>query len=420
MPSENITTSKTMKETVNPYNLDPATGKVTYGVPYTQGPAVVESLSLVRTSVRTPGWNRKRMKNTSPMNPFDFSSEKVLGPMYRGAFVQQTGYPFSSLCPGQVMTGAMASIAYPDFVRYFPVQQADINALDATARNKLRLKAKDQKSNLLQVYAEREQTARLFGEVALKITRSLAALKKFDYNSAAHALGLRLSRRQKQRMSRNKNLDADGFMSKSWLELQYGWKPLLNDVYGSAELIAQKNIREVIDKATAQASRKFEDVQVLKPRNWTVTTRRVTEYTIKYGVYYSTSELQHTLAQVGLTNPALIAWELLPWSFVIDWFIPIGNFIGSWDATIGLDFYKGYKTVFVRQYYVSSAKATYVGSYPETEFWRGTAETSGKLVTVKRTVLTSFPMSGLPSFKNPISFDHVANAMALLTQLHRK
>jgi hypothetical protein len=33
------------------------------------------------------------------------------------------------------------------------------------------------------------------------------------------------------------------------------------------------------------------------------------------------------LRQMGLGNPASILWERLPYSFVIDWFIPIGNYL---------------------------------------------------------------------------------------------
>ena len=32
---------------------------------------------------------------------------------------------------------------------------------------------------------------------------------------------------------------------------------------------------------------------------------------------------------LGLINPSTVAWERLPWSFVIDWFIPIGSYLDS-------------------------------------------------------------------------------------------
>lgn len=41
-------------------------------------------------------------------------------------------------------------------------------------------------------------------------------------------------------------------------------------------------------------------------------------------------------AELGLTNPALIAWELLPMSFLVDYFLKIGAFLESADALLGL------------------------------------------------------------------------------------
>jgi hypothetical protein len=42
--------------------------------------------------------------------------------------------------------------------------------------------------------------------------------------------------------------------------------------------------------------------------------------------------------QLGLLDPLSVAWELLPWSFVIDWFIPIGAYL---DVLNGIPALKG-------------------------------------------------------------------------------
>lgn len=44
-----------------------------------------------------------------------------------------------------------------------------------------------------------------------------------------------------------------------------------------------------------------------------------------------------TLAQVGITNPAATVWELIPYSFVFDWIIPVGGYLESLDALIGVE-----------------------------------------------------------------------------------
>jgi hypothetical protein len=40
---------------------------------------------------------------------------------------------------------------------------------------------------------------------------------------------------------------------------------------------------------------------------------------------------------LGLINPAVVAWELVPFSFLVDWFIPVGKFLDSWTDQLGYD-----------------------------------------------------------------------------------
>jgi hypothetical protein len=126
-----------------------------------------------------------------------------------------------------------------------------------------------------------------------------------------------------------------------------------------------------------------------------------------------------SLGAMGLTNPLLIAWELLPWSFVVDWFLPVGKFVENMDATAGLTFKDGYLTT----YEVIDSIGTVDGSYLSktsgvNNIKRGIQ--SRKKVTVYRQKLTDFPSNPAPSFKNPVSLDHMLNAMALLSQTFKR
>lgn len=42
-------------------------------------------------------------------------------------------------------------------------------------------------------------------------------------------------------------------------------------------------------------------------------------------------------ARFGLVNPLEVAWELLPFSFVADWFLPIGGYLNAMDAPFRFD-----------------------------------------------------------------------------------
>lgn len=50
-------------------------------------------------------------------------------------------------------------------------------------------------------------------------------------------------------------------------------------------------------------------------------------------------------SRLGLTNPASIAWELVPFSFVVDWFGTVGEFLASWTDFDGLEFIQPMTTI---------------------------------------------------------------------------
>jgi len=52
-----------------------------------------------------------------------------------------------------------------------------------------------------------------------------------------------------------------------------------------------------------------------------------------------------------LTNPALVAWELVPFSFVADWFVPIGSWLTAIAPLIGITPQDVFRTVFSEESY---------------------------------------------------------------------
>jgi hypothetical protein len=66
----------------------------------------------------------------------------------------------------------------------------------------------------------------------------------------------------------------------------------------------------------------------------------------------------------GLSSPIAMVWEMIPFSFVIDWFINVGDFLGQFDKPY-LD------TVVVVLDYCISIKATRELSVDQ---WRGLSE----------------------------------------------
>jgi hypothetical protein len=298
-------------------------------------------------------------------------------------------------------------------------------ALKAKVENKLRLALKAQTVNLAQAYAERKQTARLIETTIKRLVAAFRFLRQKKLDEALGVLGAGPpSRRRRKRImtiwygpkGKPSGPPKDEFRNGAsvWLEIQYGWRPLLNDIYESAQAIvnaADQSPRKV----RTSVSSTFYNVS---DTQWTpgnldrisIVERNVLSIFGKATVWYSTPEVPRTLLQLGFTNPAYLAWELTPFSFVVDWFIPIGNAINAFDATLGLTFDKGCYSQKIN----ASRRSTGSGRRSPTHTTQGTSSTFRQFIDFSRSKYSSFPTTNFPSFKNPLGLDHVLNAIALL------
>ena len=43
------------------------------------------------------------------------------------------------------------------------------------------------------------------------------------------------------------------------------------------------------------------------------------------------------ISYYGLDNPTLAVWEAMPYSFVVDWFLPVGDYLSSLSAFNGIE-----------------------------------------------------------------------------------
>lgn len=110
-------------------------------------------------------------------------------------------------------------------------------------------------------------------------------------------------------------------VSGRFLEMRYAWLPAIHDVYEASKAFEElsNGPRKVRFKASIR--RKLEEVRAT---NWLLVPVQI-EVRRKYLV-----EMREELdwnASLGLSHPGNVLWERLPYSFVIDWFIPIGTYL---------------------------------------------------------------------------------------------
>jgi hypothetical protein len=115
---------------------------------------------------------------------------------------------------------------------------------------------------------------------------------------------------------------------------------------------------------------------------------------------------------LGVANPASIAWELVPYSFVVDWFVPVGNTLEAMTATAGLDFVKG-SNLYVEN---MTEKTRFNDDWNgDRAISRGSFEAA--YFFMNRTILNDWERPQLYAKDNPFSTAHILNAAALIRQL---
>lgn len=132
-----------------------------------------------------------------------------------------------------------------------------------------------------------------------------------------------------------------------WLEYSYGWKPLVTDIFEAAKVLSGPIYEQWIhEKAGEDWTQTYIEVNASPfDHHTTLSQDVVVRLFARVGAVVSCDNPNlQALKNAGLTNPASWAWELIPFSFVVDWFYDVGGFIESLDDTLGLTVTDGFYT----------------------------------------------------------------------------
>lgn len=303
--------------------------------------------------------------------------------------------------------------------------------------NKIRGKLNQKKTDLGVTAAEFHKTVDMVASTANRLYQAVTAVRRGNLPAFARALGINPTLRQTKRFQKRWNESKFGppgsteqFAAKTWLEYTYGWKPLLNDVYTTAEAMAEVTVQRqnLVRWASANVQNSVTVHKVSPLRNWIVDKTFTIQVSRQMKIAYKIDPGALNAANVfGLTNPLVIAWELVPFSFVADWFLPIGQALSDLTATCDLTWAGG----FITRKYKMDVSVTYrPGSpwYPSGipgvgAYW--TAESGSMMFTQNQFVfsrvgMNGFPGPAFPKFKNPFSPSHATSAIALLSSCWKR
>lgn len=283
----------------------------------------------------------------------------------------------------------------------------------ALAVNQMLKNLSGQKLELGTMLAEMHKSARMATTLMDRLLDAVRFAMQRRWSRAAKALGVRPPRRWR-------SVGSD--FSNRWLELQYGWLPLLSDIHSLQEALRQGLVKPATFLVRGNVTKRY---------NYTAERTNASGQTVKvraksgnYGVrcsaiYAMRMPSIQSLKTLGAENPVSVLWNISPWSFLIDWVVSLGDFFNGLTADAGTKFLTGswtwwYKvrteTIFTEAYKSGGDvgwRTTRVGR------WRST----GERFFMSRVPFAESPSASVVFQNNIVNTTRLANAAALLRQL---
>lgn len=213
-----------------------------------------------------------------------------------------------------------------------------------------------------------------------------------------------------------------------WLEYHYGLVPTLSTIHSLVlgEATRCGNAMQLTTKSGRRIRGKAVDNGVYTNQSTAYELDKTTySHSVRFeigGSYTPSSEHIEAVSRLTSLNPISIAWELLPFSFVADWFIDVGGYLRSIESAMisNLGTFSGYVTATSLKRNAQSI--SYSGALnPDTDIrMSGLLTGSVETKTLTRSVLVSPPYPRRPSFNADLSSGRLLNAAALISQLIKR
>lgn len=244
------------------------------------------------------GWNvpnfhkRKRAGELLPMTPWDQFFENGSATGYIDV-VTTDGHTFQRFWSvGKYVPEAKWRLTTDEVLNYLPGQSAQAQLIEAAAK----------------IYSNGHDTLTFLAE--------FASVKDLFIKTAKKLIKMDFPRNWKA-------------LSGNWLATRYGWRTLLYDL---SDL--NKALRSLDEKRTRYsecAGRTYSDTyEYGEDESWSLGTLTRT-WNDKVTVGIRGSVVADITVPKFQFNPLQTGWELIPFSFVIDWFVNVGKAIAAWS-----------------------------------------------------------------------------------------
>lgn len=244
---------------------------------------------------------------------------------------------------------------------------------------------------------EARESTKLITESIMPVLRAFNYVRKGKFSRALKVL-------RQANAKRDRTFKVVKHPSSAWLSLRYGWIPMISDAYAYADAM------QVIASGKKSQTILRSSNKVPIPQT-NATIGGVRDGQLRVQVILKTDLQMSVPSSLGFTNPALLAWELLPGSFILDWVVDVSSWLELY-----FDLPQGQATR-----YITTIKQTVGARGPFTRTSYTLRKTENSFLTVVKferrvTVGVSVPT---PRFKNPFngSLTRILDMAALASSL---
>lgn len=211
------------------------------------------------------------------------------------------------------------------------------NDLLLDAKNACLTKARNRRIDLSVAVGEGKTTFDMLHDTVKQLGSAYGHFRKGRFKKAAKSLGISPLPKS---------------LANNWLAYQYGWKPLVSDAVGLVETHRDQMRSTQKQRYRIVAQKTYVGTGKRTLSNFCVTNNHAlsfdtTTYVARAGLLLEVSStIDKFKASVGLSAGDVLstAWELVPFSFVFDWFVDVGTWLGNLNALSGLTVLDGWTT----------------------------------------------------------------------------
>lgn len=228
-------------------------------------------------------------------------------------------------------------------------------------------------------------TARL--ELLVRFTK---AVRGYRFQDAFHLLGMHKKIAQRDAWLRQTRVrrSAQAF-GNNWLEFHFGWSPLIDDIKQAMEVLTGGLPDSKIRVRHKDEERILTWTPAPTPSYISKDEVETRHYQEQMGADIGVSNPNIWLAnRLGLINPLALAWEVVPFSFVVDWFANLNDVIASYSDFYGLTIKNAYTSSLKRVTYRSKR---YQQSSGFSETWSSEYVGVGRVGAIQGPVLRMRP-----------------------------